>query len=205
MRFSPSTARWPHTPIIAAERAAGRLNPYLGHLMVPIDPSTIARSKVPTDRVASAAPAARRARRRPWKACWSSTLHLSQRYWPCSYFSTACVPCSRAWLVWVTGLLVRHGPASVSGRVSVFGERVAACVGGSRERDRWAFRHTPSVFPRTAHELAHPHAHPHAARNFPTSPSTTVLEVTTGSTDVADGELSGEDACDDPPNRRDRS
>ena len=44
VRFSPSTARWPHTAIIAAERAAGRLNPYLGHLMVPIDPSTIARS-----------------------------------------------------------------------------------------------------------------------------------------------------------------
>ena len=32
MRFRPSTARWPHTPIIAAQRAAGRLNPYLEHL-----------------------------------------------------------------------------------------------------------------------------------------------------------------------------
>jgi len=27
-RLAPSTARWPHVPIIAAERAAGRLNPY---------------------------------------------------------------------------------------------------------------------------------------------------------------------------------
>src|SRR4029079_5020974 len=46
VRFRPSTARWPHVPIIASERAAGRLKPYFEHLMVPIDPSPSARSLI---------------------------------------------------------------------------------------------------------------------------------------------------------------
>ena len=43
-RFNPRTALWPQTPIISAERAAGRLNPYLPLFTVPMVPSTCALS-----------------------------------------------------------------------------------------------------------------------------------------------------------------
>ena len=53
---------------------------------------------------------------------------------------TVCVPCSRGWPTWARGLLGQRRPASVSGRGSVFGVRVAVGVGGSRERKRDATR-----------------------------------------------------------------
>src|SRR5215510_5476697 len=45
LRLNPKTERCPHTPIAAADFAAGLLNPYFRDFTDPIHPSTCARSE----------------------------------------------------------------------------------------------------------------------------------------------------------------